>query len=61
MRLTLSPLGFELDVTLGRETVDDDDPGSCTSYPVGFVRDDGAPFEVDMPHRFDRAEGDEDA
>lgn len=44
MRLTFTALGFSLDVTLGRET-DDDDPGSCTSYPVGFVRDPDVPWE----------------
>lgn len=44
MRLTLQVFGFELDVTLGRETqdaADEDvyvDCGAVTSYPVGFTR-----------------------
>jgi hypothetical protein len=48
MRLTLSIAGFNLDVTLGRETqdpIEDDAPGSYTSYPVGFVRDPDVPWE----------------
>lgn len=42
MRLTLTLCGFELDITLGRETSDEPgcslDGGTTASYPVGFVR-----------------------
>lgn len=57
MRLTLSLLGFELDVTLGRvdtNTDDGDHRGSFTSYPVGFVRDPEVPWEDrGSLHQFD--------
>jgi hypothetical protein len=65
MRLTLSLLGFELDVTLGRETepADDDvwvDCGTTVSTPVGFVRPE-IPWDADCPvHQFDPGDGDED-
>lgn len=38
MRLTISALGFELDVTLGREETEVGiDPGDCTTYPLDFT------------------------
>lgn len=46
MRLALSILGTEvLAVEFGPTEAEDDDSGSFTSYPVGFVRDPEVPWE----------------
>lgn len=66
MRLTLTLGGFELDLTLGRETQDADDDvyidrGYLTSYPVGFVRDPDVPWEDrGSLHQFDPEPDSED-
>lgn len=63
MRLAISILGTEvLAVEFGpAEVEDDDDPGSFTSYPVGFTRPD-VPWDVEAPvHSFDPDGADEDA
>jgi hypothetical protein len=67
MRLTLTLLGLELDLTLGRQTPDTDDDvwvdcGATGSTPVGFTR---SPHpEWDAPgsyHQFDPDDDSEDS
>lgn len=65
MRLTFEALGISLDISICRtdavqESVQDDDRGFCTSYPVGFVRSLGPDWERPLNTFDEPSEGDED-
>lgn len=55
-RFLLSLLGYRFDVEVCRnEDPDmsaDLEPGSCTTYPVGFCPPEPAPMEADFPDRY---------
>ena len=52
MRLTIRCLGLDiLDVCIEQEATVYEDAGDCTSYPVGFVVPECAPYEIDCPER----------
>lgn len=58
MRVTLNLMGLNvLDLcveTTATECATEyagDDPGDCTTYPVGFTAPEPAPFEMDCPDR----------
>lgn len=55
MRLTLRFLGLDLlDLNVDTDAAcapASDDPGDCTTYPVGFTMPDPAPYELDCPER----------
>lgn len=56
MRLTLRVLGLDL-IDLAIETdapvyvSEDDSPGDCTTYPIGFSTPDPTPHEIACPDR----------